>query len=151
MNKYLLDTNVLLRIADTSASQHNIAIYTITEILKLGDKCVITAQVLVEFWVVATRPLEVNGLGWTSEETKERINQFMTQFILLEETKDIFTNWFQLVKDHDIKGKRSHDIRLLAVMKSHKITHLLSFNPKDFIKLPDIIIVHPQDIITPVA
>ena len=29
-----------------------------------GDECFLTAQVLVELWVVATRPVEVNSLGW---------------------------------------------------------------------------------------
>lgn len=147
MIKYLLDTNILLRVADTSASTHNLAIDAIKEILKLGNKCVITAQVLVEFWVVATRPLEVNGLGWTPEQTRTKINQFIAQFILLEESKDIFLDWLQLVTDYHIKGKRTHDIRLLAVMKTHQITHLLTFNPNDFIQLPQITIIQPQDLI----
>ncbi len=46
-----------------------------------------------------------------------------------------------------VKGKRTHDIRLLAVMKASKITHLLTFNPDDFIPVPNITIVHPQDFI----
>jgi hypothetical protein len=33
-------------------------------LLTQGDECFLTAQVLVELWVVATRPVEVNGLGW---------------------------------------------------------------------------------------
>jgi predicted nucleic acid-binding protein len=148
MIKYLLDTNILLRIADTSSSQHHLVINTIKEILKSGDKCVITAQVLVEFWVVATRPTDVNGLGWIPQETRDKINQFIAQFILIQETPDIFTNWLQLVTDNDIKGKRTHDIRLLAVMKAHNITHLLTFNPRDFIQLPDLTIIQPQDILT---
>jgi predicted nucleic acid-binding protein len=147
MIKYLLDTNILLRVADSSAPTHNLAIDAIKEILKLGNKCVITAQVLVEFWVVATRPLEVNGLGWTPEQTRKKINQIIAQFILLEETSDIFFYWLQLVTDYNIKGKRTHDIRLLAVMKTHNITHLLTLNPKDFIQLPEITIIQPQELI----
>ncbi len=147
MIKYLLDTNILLRVADTSSSQHSLAINAIKEILNIGNKCVITAQVLVEFWVVATRPKEVNGLGWTPKETREKINQFIIQFILLEETSDIFPNWLKLVTNHDIKGKRTHDIRLLAVMKTKNISHLLTFNPQDFIQLTEVVIVQPQTLI----
>lgn len=55
MNQYLLDTNILLRVVDTSSPQHKLAVNAITEILKLDNKCVITTQVLVQFWVVATR------------------------------------------------------------------------------------------------
>jgi predicted nucleic acid-binding protein len=116
-------------------------------IIRQGGKCLITPQVLIEFWAVATRPLNVNGLGWTAKKTQEEINQILSQFSLLEETPDIFPLWFQLVTDYNIKGKRTHDLRLLAVMKAHNITHLLTFNSEDFIPLPNITIVQPQDFI----
>ena len=148
MSQYLLDTNILLRSVDSSSSQHVLANYSVYQLLKQGNQCLLTPQILIEFWVVATRPVGVNGLGWTVPATQERINQFLTQFTLLEETPEIFTHWFQLVTIHKIKGKRIHDIRLLAVMKANKISYLLTFNPKDFLSLPDITIVHPQEITT---
>ncbi len=46
-----------------------------------------------------------------------------------------------------IKGKRTHDLRLMAVMKTGNLTHLLTFNPNDFIKILEIQIVHPHEII----
>ena len=145
---YLLDTNILLRIADTSSSQHSLAITTITHLLSQGNKGVITSQVLIEFWVVATRPRVVNGLGWTPEETIIKIHQFIAQFSFLPENEYIFNQWFQLVINHNIKGKRTHDVRLLAVMIVHNIPYLLTFNPNDFISLPNITIIHPQDLLT---
>jgi predicted nucleic acid-binding protein len=48
------------------------------------------------------------------------------------------------VKEHSIKGKRTYDIRLLAAMQFYQISHLLTFNDKDFISLPDIQIINPQ-------
>ena len=147
MQQYLLDTNILLRIADTSSANHSLANEAINKILIDGNECVITSQVLIEFWVVATRPRDVNGLGWTTELTKNHVNDLLDNFRLISEKSDIFTNWLQLVADYDIKGKRTHDIRLLAIMKSNNITHLLTFNPKDFILVPNITIVHPQDLL----
>lgn len=147
MTEYFLDTNILLRIADTSSSQHPLVISAITHLLNQGDQCVITSQVLIEFWVVATRPVEVNGLGWTPEDTTLKIRQFLAQFRFLPEKKDIFYQWFQLAIAHNIKGKRTHDIRLLAVMTVYQIPYLLTLNPNDFISLPDIRIIHPQTLI----
>jgi predicted nucleic acid-binding protein len=147
MQQYLLDTNILLRAADTSSASHSLANQAINKILTDGNECVITAQVLIEFWVVATRPIDVNGLGWNTQLTQDYVNNLLDNFRLISETSDIFTNWLQLVTDYDIKGKRTHDIRLLAVMKSHKISYLLTFNPKDFILVPNITIVHPQDLL----
>ncbi|NEP44002.1 MAG: PIN domain nuclease, partial [Okeania sp. SIO2H7] len=52
-----------------------------------------------------------------------------------------------LVIAHNIKGKRTHDLRLLAVMKAHQISNLLTFNPEDFIAIPGVNIIHPQEIV----
>ena len=149
MAKYLYDTNILLRLSDRISANYALARDATYILIEQGHKCCLTSQIIIEFWVVATRPTEVNGLGWTPERTKNQINQFLTRFTVLEETPEIFTLWFQLVTDYNIKGKRTHDIRLLAVMKAHSITHLLTFNPDDFVPLPNIIILQPQDLLNP--
>lgn len=146
MNQYLLDTNILVRAADTSSANHYLANEAINKIITDGNECVITSQVIIEFWVVATRPIDVNGLGWNTQLTKDYINDLLDNFRLIPENVEIFKNWLQLVRDYDIKGKRTHDIRLLAVMKSNNLTHLLTFNPKDFILIPNITIIQPQDL-----
>jgi predicted nucleic acid-binding protein len=149
MTNYLFDTNIFLRLSDRISANYALARDATYILIDQGHKCCLTSQIIIEFWVVATRPTEVNGLGWTPERTKNQINQFLTRFTVLEETPEIFTLWFQLVTDYNIKGKRTHDIRLLAVMKAHSITHLLTFNPDDFVPLPNIIIVQPQDLLNP--
>ena len=149
MAKYLFDTNILLRLSDRISANYALARDATYILIDQGHKCCLTSQIIIEFWVVATRPTEVNGLGWTPERTKNQINQFLTRFTVLEETPEIFTLWFQLVTDYNIKGKRTHDIRLLAVMKAHNINHLLTFNPDDFVTIPNIIIVQPQDLLNP--
>jgi predicted nucleic acid-binding protein len=147
MTKYLLDTNILLRGSDPDSSSHLLAIESVSKLLKMGHQCYLTSQVLIEFWVVATRPIDVNGLGWSINQTSEEINQLINRFFWLEETPQIFPTWQGLVKTYSIKGKRTHDLRLIAVMKTHNLDHLLTFNPTDFVKIPDITIVHPREII----
>jgi hypothetical protein len=44
-------------------------------------------------------------------------------------------------------GKRTHDIRMIATMITHDITHLLTFNPSDFAIASAITIVHPEDVV----
>ncbi|OPF19567.1 twitching motility protein PilT [Microcystis aeruginosa KW] len=149
MANYLFDTNIFLRLSDRISANYALARDATYILIEQGHKCCLTSQIIIEFWVVATRPTEVNGLGWTPERTKNQINQFLTRFTVLEETPEIFTLWFQLVTDYNIKGKRTHDIRLLAVMKAHSINHLLTFNPDDFVPLPNIIILQPQDLLNP--
>ncbi len=149
MTRYLLDTNVVLRFCNPSDVQHSLATDAISCLLTQGDECFLTAQVLIEFWVVATRPVEVNGLGWAVEETRSTIDQLLNRFPLLEESSQIFPNWLQLVTVNRITGKRTHDVRIVAVMLAHGVTHLLTFNPSDFIASAGITIVPPQELVIP--
>ncbi len=146
MTKYLLDTNILLRASDRSSPRYGLAVNSVASLIAQGDKCVIIPQVLIEFWVVATRPIEVNGLGWSVEQTETKINQLISQFTLIEETVAIFTQWLDLVTKYQIKGKRTHDARLMAVAIANGISHILTFNPKDFTKIRELTIVHPNEI-----
>jgi predicted nucleic acid-binding protein len=135
MAKYLIDTNVVLRFCNASDSQHTLAGSAISHLLATGNECYLTAQVLIELWVVATRPANVNGLGWTTERTKS----------IIEDSPQIFPCWLALVTVKEILGKRAHDSRLVSIMLTSKVTHLLTFNGKDFNISENITIVHPQD------
>jgi len=109
-------------------------------------QCFITSQVILEFWVVATRPITVNGLGWTAEQTQQAVQMLRDQFEWLEETPAIFPQWLSLVASHKILGKRAHDLRIQAIMLTHNITHILTLNPKDFVAMEGVTIIHPNNI-----
>ncbi|MBD1878468.1 type II toxin-antitoxin system VapC family toxin [Coleofasciculus sp. FACHB-T130] len=143
MTRYLLDTNVVLRLCSPTDVQHSLAIDAISCLLTQEDECFLTAQVLVEFWVVATRPIEVNGLGWAVEQTRNTVDQLLDRFPLLEEIPQIFPNWLDLVTINKVMGKRTHDVRIVAVMLAHGVTHLLTFNPRDFAGISGIKIMLP--------
>ncbi|MBE9012259.1 type II toxin-antitoxin system VapC family toxin [Pseudanabaenaceae cyanobacterium LEGE 13415] len=146
MSQYLLDTNIVLRLSNPIDPQHILATDAIFRLIAQGHQCVITPQVLFEFWVVATRPTTVNGLGWTTEQANDSIERLLDRFPLLEERPEIFPLWLQLVNDNNIQGKRSHDIRLIAVMLSHSVDHLLTLNPNDFAVTASITVIHPQTV-----
>jgi predicted nucleic acid-binding protein len=114
----------------------------ILQILLEAGKCFITSQVITEFWIVATRPIAANGLGWTVEQTQQAVQMLMNQFDWLEETPEIFLQWLALVSTYRISGKRTHDLRIQAIMLTHHISHLLTFNPKDFVAVEGMTIVH---------
>ncbi|PNK12870.1 type II toxin-antitoxin system VapC family toxin, partial [Cylindrospermopsis raciborskii] len=97
MKSYLLDTNIILRFANSQSQEYNLIRNTISEILLRGGQCFITSQVIIEFWVVATRPVNVNGLGWTVEQTTQAVQMLISQFDLLAETPDVFSIWLNLV------------------------------------------------------
>jgi len=143
MTKYLLDTNVVLRLSNPSDDQHELVTEAIATLLTQGNECYLTAQVLIELWVVATRPINVNGLGWSAEETRTIINQLLERFPFIEEVPQIFSTWLTLVTENQITGKRTHDVRIVAAMIESGITHILTLNPKDFSGISVITVVHP--------
>lgn len=148
MTRYLLDTNIVLRFCNPSDVQHRLVTDVISFLLAQGDECLLTAQIIIEFWVVATRPLEVNGLGWTTEQTRSRIDELCNRFPMLSDSSQIFTSWLDLVTSRKVMGKRTHDARIVAVMLTYGVTHILTLNPTDFALSSNITVVRPQDINT---
>jgi predicted nucleic acid-binding protein len=146
MTRYLLDTNVVMRFCNSSDVQHELATDAISHLLMQSDECLLVTQVIIEFWVVATRPTQVNGLGWTVEQTRSTIDQLLDRFPFLEESPQIFPNWLNLVTTSRVMGKRTHDARIIAFMLANGITHLLTFNPSDFAGISGITVTHPQDL-----
>ena len=61
----LVDTSVLLRTLQPRHPQLQIVRAAIKNLTAQGRNLHIVSQNLVELWVVATRPLEQNGLGMT--------------------------------------------------------------------------------------
>lgn len=147
MALYLLDTNVVLRLANADDTQHDLVFEAVSRILAQEQECCLISQVLIEFWVVSTRPVDVNGLDWTASYAEDIITQLLNRFLLLEDRSEIFTLWQQLVSTQNIVGKRAHDARIVAAMLAHGITHLLTFNVQDFIQVPGIRVTAPQSII----
>ena len=142
----LLDTNILLRFCNPTASQHAEAVRAVLRLLATGEALHLASQNLIEFWAVATRPVEANGLGWDTKKTHSQIEQFLDQFRLLDDSPAIFAHWWTLVTTHNVKGKNVHDTRLVAIMLTHGITHLLTFNTDDFRRFPHITLIHPNEV-----
>lgn len=148
MTDYLLDTNILLRVVQLEAPTHIMAVEAVASLLEKDEAVFITAQNLIEFWAVATRSVEVNGLGWPPAVTAGEIQQLRQQIPMLEDQSGIFVNWLELFTQHAVLGKQVHDARLVATMLTHNVTHLLTFNGADFRRYPMIRVVHPSELIS---
>ena len=79
MVRYLIDTNVLLRGIARTSQRNAAAVESIAAILARGDELFLAPQVLVEFWSVATRPIEANGFGWPIEVVRAEIDHLLGQ------------------------------------------------------------------------
>jgi predicted nucleic acid-binding protein len=144
---WLIDTNVLLRLADAESSERAGAEAAIGGLIARGDSVFITTQVVVEFWAVATRPERANGLGWQAETAAEAIEALRDQFPLLDETPEVLDRWLDLVRRCRVSGKHTHDARLAALLLVHGIQQLLTFNTADFPGNWGVQAVHPDRLV----
>lgn len=64
---YLPDTSVIVRLYDTQNPLSKSVNKCFDKLRRNSEELVITPQVLVEFWAVATRPTNTNGLGMTNK------------------------------------------------------------------------------------
>jgi predicted nucleic acid-binding protein len=145
MARYLIDTNVLLRAAAPKSDHFAAAVEAIKRLASRGEELWLAPQVLIEFWVAATRPVAVNGYGWSAAETGAKVVELLRQFPLLPETSAVFGEWLRLVALHGIVGKQAHDARLVALLNIHSIPHLLTFNVSDFQRY-GIVAVSPEQV-----
>ena len=134
MASYLADTNLLLRVADPNSEQHAVATQTLARLLGQGNEVYLTPQNFIEFWAVATRPVEGNGFGWTSERTAKEVADLQERFPMLPDLPEVFTRWLELVQKLPVRGKRVHDARLVAVLQAHAVEHLITFNVRPSVK-----------------
>ena len=145
--KYLVDTNILLRLVQKNSPMHLDTQRAILTLKKQGNFLCIIPQNIIEFWAVATRPLDKNGLGLSITQAEEESEKLKKIFILELDTPQIFTEWESLVIKYQVMGKQVHDARLAAAMVAHNITHLLTFNVDDFKRFSDIVVVDPRSIV----
>jgi predicted nucleic acid-binding protein len=137
--RWLIDTSIIIRWLLPQDAQHQVTRAAILELRRRGYSVYITAQNITEFWSVATRPRNVNGLGMTPEQAQHRVQLLLRAFVLLPETPEIFPFWFRLVNQHSVSGRQVHDTRLVAVMMTHGATHLPTFNHTDFARFSALI------------
>lgn len=135
---FLVDTNVLLRLAAPKDPHHVAARSAIVELRRRGESLFTSSQNLIEVWNVTTRPKDKNGLGHTPEEANSLLSNLERGFPRLGEPANIYDRWRRLVVRFRVSGVQVHDARLVAFMLAHNIKSILTFNTADFLRYASI-------------
>ena len=138
--------NVLLRLIQKSSPLHADARRAVLTLRKQGEELCVIPQNLIEFWAVATRPVADNGLGLSIEQAARELRKLKRFFRLQPDTPTIFSEWENLVTQHQVSGKQAHDTRLVAAMNAHNLTRILTFNTADFKRFSGITAVDPASV-----
>lgn len=116
-------------------------------LVRQGKMLGIVAQIAAEFWNVCTRPVSRNGLGLNIAIAEQRLAQVEQVYHLYPDRPEIYSVWRHLVREYGVCGVQVHDARLVAAMKVHDLTHVLTFNTADFKRYEGITVVSPVSII----
>ena len=139
----LVDTNILARAAQPSHSQYPTAVAAVETLRLQSEVLCVVPQVIYEFWVVATRPLDQNGLGMTASATAADLAAITQRFPVYHDDSTILIRWQKLVSQYQCLGKNGHDARLVAAMELHGIGAILTFNASDFRRYSGIQVLEP--------
>lgn len=146
--RYLADTNIVTRRVLPADAQHDLVRTAIDRLLSKGETVYVTAQVLVEFRALATRPLAANGLGLTPEDASIRSQMIEAIFPLLQEVPTVYAHWRRLADTFRIVGRQVFDTRLVAVMLAHDVTNILTLDARHFQRFAaeGITVVEPHEV-----
>ena len=142
----LLDTSILLRTLQVRHPQYETVARALERLPTRGRDLHIVPQNLVELWVVATRPVEQNGLGLVPMAAAMEVARIRSMFLLLPDTPAIYPAWERLVIQYQVSGKSAHDARLVAALRVHGLTSILTFDKSGFTRYAGIEVVNPADI-----
>jgi predicted nucleic acid-binding protein len=145
--RVLVDTNILLRSAQPTHPLSSQATSAVSKLLRQEDAVFFCAQNIAEFWNVATRPAEVNGLGLSHEEALQEVASIESLLTLLPDIPAIYPVWKRLVQDHRVQGVKVYDARLVAVMSVYLIDTILTFNTADFKRYGNVSAIPPASML----
>ncbi|MXW78366.1 MAG: PIN domain-containing protein [Gemmatimonadetes bacterium] len=133
------DTNVFLSATDRSRKHHAQAWKLLQAAAEGKAVLAVSGQIIREYLVVATRPVEVNGLGLAAEDALKNIAVFTRPpFLFCEESERVSRHLRDLVQTHRLTGKRVHDGNIVATMLAEGINRLITENEEDFASFKEI-------------
>lgn len=143
----LLDSNILIRLAQPSDPLHKSMRRAVRRLRQQGASLYVLPQNLAEFWNVCTRPATARGgYGMSVAETNRKLSAILRRCALLEEAPGITAHWRRLIVRYGIIGASVHDARLVAAMQVHGLTHILTIDTPDFARYPGITAIDPATV-----
>jgi len=128
----LVDTNVLISATTPLRELHRAALTVFNRWPNEGVILVTSSQILREYLVVATRPVEVNGLGLSISDALTNIGAFRGRLRLLPESEPSWNRLQTLIATYRCLGKQIHDANVVATALSSGVAKLVTANVGDF-------------------
>lgn len=131
-NKVLVDTNVLISATLPARAQYENALRVLDDWPNQGVRLCTTGQILREYLVVATRPVELNGLSLSAAVASENAAKLRGRMLFCDETRAVFTRLQELMAEVGFTGKQVHDANVVATALTHGVSSVVTANTAHF-------------------
>lgn len=138
----MVDTNLLIYATVSGNPWHNEARFWLTKLQREATTLCISTQIVREYLVILTRG-QVFSRTFTIDDALNEIENLLPFLELVGENEESSTRLRELVRQYHVHGKQIHDANLVAVMRTNGITHLATYNGKDFKRFQGITIETP--------
>lgn len=136
-DRAVLDTNVLLTATDEARHEHEHAVAALNMWPASGMVLYTSGQILREYLVVATRPIDTNGLGLARPDAIANVRALRARLSLLAEDAKVSDLLLELLDGVECAGKQIHDANVVATMLVHGIDTIITINTRDFARFRD--------------
>ncbi len=134
----VVDTNILLAATDRARSAHRAA----TRFLNEDERrLALTPQIVREYLAVATRPVDVNGLGLAMPDALANLEMLLQDMQLLAEDAATTATLVDLIGRGLAEGKQVHDANVVAVAFAHRADAIVTDNARHFARFANLIAV----------
>ncbi len=133
----MIDTNVLIYGTVAKSPWHKEARRWLTTLHNQGTVLCVATQILREYLVVLTRG-QVFETKFTVERAVETLETLLSWLQVLDETEATAVKLRELVRCYEVQGKRIHDANIVAVMLTHGVSRLATYNRQDFLEFREI-------------
>jgi len=119
--RVLVDTNILLRSVQPNHPLSSQATHAVSRLIRQNDAVFFCPQTIAEFWNVATRPANRNGLGLSPDEALQEVSNIEKSLTPLPDVPAIYGAWKPIVTTYKVQGVKVHDARLAAIMSVYEV------------------------------
>lgn len=133
----MIDTNVLVYSIVDSSPKHKEARDYLTLLAGNNVELCITFQIAREFLVILTRG-NIFESKFTVDEALIELESILLSMSLLDENNQSFQCLLELISRYEVKGKKIHDTNIVALMITHGIKRLMTYNTKDFTRFDEV-------------
>jgi predicted nucleic acid-binding protein len=133
----VVDTNVIIYSTVSGNPWHHQARQWLATLQGKGCNLCVTTQILREYLVVLTRGT-VFEKSFSIDQVLAQIQTLLSSLAVLDEPLEAADLLRTLAQRYQVRGKNIHDANIVAVMLTHGVRRLATYNQADFQRFDEI-------------